>query len=105
MAVDPQLLADVLERLRDKDIAGAKPEELVEWTLETLIPDEQWRTLHVGDDSGPYEDDESKVFSTVDELLSAFGPRATNGNRVLEHRFVMQTDWQQVEAQLDWRPV
>lgn len=100
--VDPHLLDQVLRRLAGHDLDGANPREIAKWVLGTLTIDSQWQSLAYDDCNGNYEDEYSKVYSTVEELLAALGTMPFSPDRHLFQRFVARTDWQQIQPRLEW---
>lgn len=107
MSVDPRLIAYVTDSARrraPRDLSAATPAEIIEWTLEALTVAQEWQSLAQDEHAGIYEDEHSRVYDSDVSLLEALGTIATDPNRVLRHRFVLHSDWQDVQARLDWKP-
>lgn len=103
-----QLLAQIMREVRELDLEGGTAsnmaESIVKRALSVFRIGEEWQSLVYSDVQPDYEDELSHVYHSAEELLSGMGTKAFDRSRRLYHRFVLSTEFEQVRAELDWRP-
>lgn len=108
--VDPRLVAAATREIRSVESECRTPltaEEAVPVVLGLFTIRDEWQSMAHDDVNGVYPDEHSQTYSTVEAAILGVGDTSAFAGsypRVMLHRFVAETEWQQVKARIDWEP-